>query len=121
MNKLDKMREELKRLRATISAAHNFLHQGNVDAAHEALHCGKSHAEAKQNIAVDDASKLQVMAEKFNHFCQANDIDACWVALVPSATREGFVSMQIGGCVEVVNHVRTSMGLPPTIAVGDHK
>lgn len=117
--------EELYRLRATIALVHDHLHHNRINEAHEALHCESakeaSEALGGSNISIDSASAILLFSQEFNRLCAKRKVDACWVALVPSATRRGWHSMQMGGSVTAINWVRQQMGMGPTTAVGDHR
>lgn len=115
----------IKVLEATIAAAHDHLHNGRIDEAHEALHCHAGHDVDKplpnQNITINAAATLQEFSGKFNELCLACGVSACWVSIVPSATVKGFSSIQIGGNVDTIQTVRQLMGAGKTLGVGNHK
>lgn len=119
-----RLKAEVDRLRAKLHAAHDLLHNEKLNELHDLLHCESceeaSEALAGQNIAVGSAARLAEFIPKFNRLCAEKKINACCVAMIPSATKPGYVSIQLGGSVEVINHVRQQMGMQPTHAVGDH-
>lgn len=112
-------------LRASIHAAHDHLHHGRIDEAHEALHCGGEHHEDDdvlpgQNINAGTAATINGFIGGFNGQCQKLGLNAAIVAFLPSATRAGHMSIQLGGSVEVIQWLRERLGMGPTRAVGDH-
>ena len=119
------LEEENASLRAAIHAAHDHLHHGRIDAAHEALHCGGEHGESEvlpgQNINVATAAKINGFIGGFNANCQKLGLSAAIVAFLPSATKPGYTSIQFGGSVEVIQWLREQLGQGPTLAVGDHE
>lgn len=108
---------ELRKLRAAVATAHDHLHQGRVDEAHEALHCGQGDPRPA-NFTSDAAASLLRFGQRFNELAQQHDLIVAWVALVPSASRPGFVSIQIGGAVPAIQEIRRQMGMAPTRAAG---
>ncbi len=115
------LRDEITALRATIHAAHDHIHNGRVEEAHEALHC-QTGGDSKQplpgqNIAQDDAARIDRFIRAFNALCIEHDTMAASVVLVPSATKPGYVSIQLGGHVPTIQYLRQAMGMAPTNAV----
>lgn len=128
MNRKDRrneaMRQENERMRAKLLAAHDLLHNNKLNELHELLHCESCEEAAEalsgQNISIDAAGRLSRFVPAFNRLCATHRIDACCVAHLPSATKEGYVSIQMGGSVGVINWLRRQMGMKETLAVGDH-
>lgn len=119
-----RLKAEIDRLRAKLHAAHDLLHNDRLNELHELLHCDSAADGSAplpgQNVSIDAASRLHRFVTEFNGLCGQHRINACSVAFIPSAVKQGYVSIQLGGSVEVMNYVRQQMGMAPTIAVGDH-
>lgn len=114
------MNDELTRLRAAIATIHNHLHAGNVNAAHEACECAMSGGEVSQpNLTIQQSSRVQIFAARFNALCEQLDMRAAFLALMPSATASGAISIQIGGEVETCKLLESQMGRK-SIYQGDH-
>lgn len=115
---------ELDSYRAKLHAAHDLLHNNRLNELHDILHCSSceeaSDALSGQNISIGSASRLYEFMPEFNRLCARLQINAACVAFIPSAVRDGFMSIQMGGSVEVIQWVRKQMGMDPTLATGDH-
>jgi hypothetical protein len=104
-------------LSAAIHAAHDHLHHGRVDEAHQALHCGiEGVAPDTGNITTADADALNSFIHGFNVTAKRAGLMACTVVFIPSATEPGKASMQIGGNVEAIQQLRHLLGMGPTRA-----
>lgn len=113
--------DEVTRLRAAIATIHDHLHAGRINEAHEACECAMQGAEVKQpNLTVPDSAKVQVFASRFNALCQELDMRAAFFAALPSATKPGYFSFQIGGMVWVCEHLEKKMG-GSSIYMGQHR
>jgi hypothetical protein len=109
------LEDDANRLRSTIHAAHDHLHHGRLDQAHEALHCGHGSAAAcAANITADHGARLQAFTEDFNALCAQHGMPAAMVIAIPSKTDPRAVSIQIGGHVPTIQMVRSMMGKAPT-------
>ena len=119
-----RLKAEVDRLRAKLHAAHDLLHNDRLNDLHELLHCDSCEEAAEaltgQNISVGSAARLAAFIPAFNRLCATHQINAAACAMIPSAVRKGFVSIQFGGSVEVINWRRRSMGMAETKEVGDH-
>ena len=122
--RMEKLLAENRTLRARLLAAHDLLHNNKLNELHEVLHCEScDEAEAVlngMNISIGTGDSLARFATAFNRLCTQHRMLASWTALVPSAVKPGFTSIQMGGCVEVIQWLRAEMGLAPTNAIGDH-
>lgn len=102
-------------LRAALHAAHDHLHAGRINEAHEALHCGiNSKPSGTGNIDASQAARLGMLIDSFNHRCQELDICAAIVAFLPSATVPGATSIQMGGEIQACKHLERMLNLPPS-------
>lgn len=111
---------ETVRLQAAIAAIHDHLHAGRVNEAHAACECAMTGGAVKQtNLTIPDSAKAQVFAAGFNDLCRQSDVRAAFVLLMPSATRPGFTSIQIGGEVSVCKLVERMAG-GQSIYQGEH-
>lgn len=122
--RIEKLLAQNAALRAKLLAAHDLLHNNKLNELHEVLHC-ESCDEAEQvlngmNITIGAGDSLSRFATAFNRLCSQHKMLASWTALVPSAVKPGYTSIQMGGCVEVIQWLRAEMGLGPTHAIGDH-
>jgi len=119
-----RLKQQVDALRAKLHAAHDLLHRNELNALHDLLHCESSDEAADaltgQNISVGAAARLAEFIPAFNRLCAEKKLNACVVAMLDSATRKGYVSVQMGGSVDVINWVRREMNMAPTLAVGDH-
>lgn len=119
-----RLKAEVDRLRAKLHAAHDLLHNEKLNELHELLHCDSceeaSAALSGQNISIGSAARLSAFIPEFNRLCARHKINAAVAAMLPSAVKRGYVSVQFGGSVEVINWLRGQMGMAPTHAVGDH-
>lgn len=122
-----RLKQQVDELRAKLHAAHDLLHNDRLNELHDLLHCSSCDEAADaltplpgQNIAVGAAARLAEFIPEFNRLCAAKKINAAAVAMLDSATKKGYVSVQFGGSVEVINWLRSQMGMAPTLAVGDH-
>lgn len=124
-SRIRQLSDENAQLRAKLLAAHDLLHNNKLNDLHDLLHCDScDEAEAVlngSNISIATGDSLARFATAFNRQCTEYRMLASWTALVPSATKPGWTSIQMGGCVEVINWLRAEMGLAPTRAVGDHE
>lgn len=115
------MTDEITRLRAAVASIHNHLHAGNVNAAHEACECAMSGGVVSQpNLSVPQSAKAQVFAARFNSLCEELDMQAAFIALMPSATLSGATSVQIGGEVKACKILEAKLG-GKSIYQGDHR
>jgi hypothetical protein len=118
MSSKTQLREEIIKLRATIHAAHDHIHNGRISEGHEALHCGANEqideALQGQNITQDAAARILRFTEDFNALCVEQGVPAAMVILVPSATMDGAMSIQVGGHIPTVQWIRHMMGKGPT-------
>lgn len=115
------MNAELTRLQAAIAAIHSHLHAGEIDAAHRACECAMAgEAVTQPNLTLSDSARIQQFAAKFNELCEQLGINAGFVARLPSATRPGHTSVQIGGEVETCRLVEKLFQQPPSFFQGDH-
>ncbi len=113
--------EETTRLKAAIAAIHNHLHAGNVNAAHEACECAMSGGGVSQpNLTIPQAARVQVFSVRFNALAEELGMRAAWVALLPSATKAGYTSIQMGGAVEACKYVEAALG-KRSIYQGEHR
>src|ERR1043165_6522993 len=104
--RIGKLLSENRVLRAKLLAAHDLLHNDKLDELHEVLHCD-SCEQAEQvlsgmNVTIGQGDYLARFATAFNRLCTQQKILASWTALLPSATKLGYTSIQMGGCVEVI-------------------
>lgn len=108
------------RLQAAIGAIHNHLHAGNINGAHEACECALSGGEVSQpNITLTYSASITVFASRFNALCVECGINAAFVALLPSVTKRGATSIQIGGEVRACQLVENKFATK-SIFQGDH-
>lgn len=115
------MTDELTRLRSAIATIHNHLHAGNVNAAHESCECAMSGGVVSQpNLTIPDSAKSQVFAARFNALCEELEIHAAFFAMLPSSRMRGFVSVQIGGEVEMCKLLETRLG-GHSVYQGEHR
>lgn len=118
-NQRASQRGEIERLRAALTTAHDHLHAGRVDDAHESLHCAvRGEAVRPENVSVKGAAALTVFMGRFTDLCRELDMNAAAVCMLPSASRPGYVSIQLGGSVQVIKELRAMMGKTPTITAG---
>lgn len=112
---------ETERLKAAIATIHNHLHAGNINAAHEACECAMSGEEISQpNITLPQAACVQTFANRFNELCKSLDMEAAFLALLPSATRPGATSLQLGGAVSACKVIEHALG-GGSIYMGEHQ
>jgi hypothetical protein len=105
------LRAENRRLKAALSAIQDRLHANEVDQAHELCECALSGESVTQpNISVQDAAVGMQFAADFNRLVARSGLRACCITLVPSATVEGAVSLQmfgeVGACKAVEGMLR---------------
>ena len=113
------MPDDITALRAALHTAHDHLHHDRIDQAHQALHCALGEAVLDTgNVSATDAAALQSFVVAFNQLAQGHGLLACTVVFVPSATKEGFTSIQMGGNVYAIQSLRHLLGAGPTTAAG---
>ena len=112
--------DELTRLQSAVAAIHDHLHAGRVNEAHAACECAMEGASVSQmNLSVPDSAKAQVFAARFNKLCAELGMRAAFVAVLPSATKPGYSSMQMGGEVGVCKMVESAFG-KSSVYQGEH-
>lgn len=112
---------KLRKLEAAIGAAHALLHAGQIDEAHNALHCGVGGEDvASPHLDPSSTANLHRFGSRFNKLAADAGLVVAWIALVPDPAKPGFMSVQIGGAVTAIRYVRQQMRLASTIAAGDH-
>lgn len=112
---------ELDQLRAAVNTIHNHLHAGDVNAAHEACECAMQGQQVRQpNLTLSQTARAQLFAHRFNELCQSLDMEAAFVAFMPSATVPGATSIQLGGAVSVCKMVEQAFG-SSSIYQGEHR
>lgn len=106
---------EVDRLRAALHSAHDHLHAGRVEEAHQSLHCGiNDEVPETGNITLDATIRLSHLIEGFNHLCKESGLKACMVAFVDSATKPGCVSLQVGGEISACRMLERMLNAPPS-------
>jgi hypothetical protein len=115
------LRAENRRLKAALSAIHDRLHASEVDQAHELCECALSGESVTQpNISADAAAAGLQFAADFNRLVQRYDLRACCITLVPSATVDGSVSLQMCGEVGACKVVEGMLRGEVSTYMGDH-
>lgn len=115
------MSDDLTRLQAAIAAIHDHLHAGRVNEAHEACECAMNGDYVNQpNLTVPQSAIMQVFASKFNALAASLNISVAFVAFMPSATKPGCTSIQLGGEVEACKMVESMLGGNKSIYRGEH-
>ncbi len=114
------MNDEITRLRAAISTIHDHLHAGRINEAHQACECAMDGVAVKQqHLSVPDSAKAAIFAHKFNELTQELGLHAAFFAILPSATKPGYVSVQIGGEVTATRMLENQLGRSSTY-MGEH-
>ena len=119
MSEENYFRAEASRLEAAIHTIHDYLHQGEINKAHEACECAMKGEDVQpEHITMDAASRIRRFAHAFNELGKSIGLVACWIAFVPDANGTG-VSMQGGGHVDAIKTVEGMMGKSSTY-MGEH-
>lgn len=112
---------EIDRLKAAVATIHNHLHAGNVNAAHEACECAMVGEEVSQpNLTLSQTARAQTFAHRFNELCKSLDMEAAFLALMPSATKPGATSLQVGGAVYACKIIEDALRGKSSIYQGEH-
>jgi hypothetical protein len=105
-------RGELRRMLVTLHTIHDHMHAQRFDAAHEAVHRYEGGGEVHpENVCMDDAALVAVFSQRFNALCRELRLNAAYIVPCASISKEGYVSVQIGGHVPTIQFVRAQMGL----------
>lgn len=115
------MRAENRRLKASLSAIHDALHASEVDRAHELCECALAgETVAQPNLGVADSARSMSFAVDFNKLADRAGVRACCVMMLPSATVQNAVSLQLCGEVGVCKVVESMMRGGESTYMGDH-
>jgi hypothetical protein len=115
------LRVENRRLKAALSAIHDRLHAGEVDAAHELVECALEGKTVSQpNLSVADSAKTMNLAAEFNALVARHGVRAACITLLPSATVRGAVSLQICGEVQACKIIEARLRGQASTYMGDH-
>jgi len=115
------LRREATRLKAALSAIHDALHADDANRAHELCECAlEGQAVSQPNLTVADAARAMSFAADFNRLAERSGMMACCITLVPSATVEGAVSMQLCGNVTACKAIEGMLRGRESTYMGDH-
>ena len=113
--------DQADRLAAAVAAIHNHLHAGDVNAAHAACECAMAGGEVAQpNLTLPQTARAQRFAVRFNELCAELDIEAGFLALLPSASLAGATSLQVGGCVRPTRVIESAVTGGESVYQGEH-
>lgn len=90
---------------AVIHKAHDLLHQGDIEGAHEALHCGVNRQPLKREDAATGPAALLAFSVAFSALCREHKVAAAFLAIMPRPG-QGEDSLQVGGAVSVVEWIK---------------
>lgn len=116
------LRRENSRMKAALSAIHDALHADDANRAHELCEtalCGG--VVSQPNLSVGNAANGMSFAVRFNQLLAEHEgVRACCITLVPSATVQNAVSIQICGEVEACKIVEGMLRGRESTYMGDH-
>lgn len=111
---------ELERLQAALCAVHNHLHAGDVNLAHEVCEQAIAGATVSQpNLSVEQSSDVHQFSAEFIALGKRWGMSVAFVAFLPSASKPGYTSVQIGGEVRACKMLE-EMFNTPSIFQGEH-
>ncbi len=105
--------EENACLRAAIMTIHEHLHNGNVEAAHQASHEAIQSPAPRihqPNLTLGQSDRVALFSRALMNAAEQYDLDrVAWMAALPSATQPGAYSFQIGGNVEICAWIKARL------------
>ena len=115
------MDSEVVRLQAAISLIHNHLHAGEINKAHAACECALEGGQVSQpNLTTSQSASSNRLAYTLNDEIMKTGLSVAYVMFLPSATKKGYTSIQLGGEVEAAKHLERMLG-KRSLYRGDHR
>lgn len=112
---------EIRRLRSALGAIHDALHANEIDRAHALTECAIGGQTVSQRNLTPEATAMSMgFASEFNALAEKHRARACCVLVLPSATVENAVSLQLCGEVAACKIVEERLRGHASVYMGDH-